>query len=110
MDISYEIIRSGRRTLSLQITTQGKVLVRCPNRMPKREIEAFLREKSHWLETHLDKIARQPSMPPLTEKEIRSLTQQAKERIPQRVSHFSPLVGVGFGRISMLMVISCCWL
>lgn len=103
MDISYEIIRSSRKTMSLQITPQGKVLVRCPNRMPKREIEAFLREKSHWLQVHLEKIARQPSLPPLTEGEICSLVDQAKVLIPQRVSHFAPLVGVNYGRITLRM-------
>ena len=43
MDIPYEIIRSRRKTVSLQITPQGQVVVRCPNRMPRREVEAFVK-------------------------------------------------------------------
>lgn len=32
--IPYQIIRSDRKTISIQITLEGQVMVRCPKRMP----------------------------------------------------------------------------
>ena len=101
MDISYEIIRSARKSLSLQITPQGQVLVRCPNRMPKREIEAFVESKREWLRKHLSKIEARPKLPTLSLEEIQALADRALQDIPERVRRFAPLVGVSYGRITI---------
>ena len=50
------VVRSSRRTLSLQIRPDGSLLVRAPLRMPEREIREFLREKSDWIEKNLAKV------------------------------------------------------
>ena len=44
--MDYEIIRSNRRTLCLEITRDGRVLVRVPHRLPLREIERFAAAKA----------------------------------------------------------------
>ena len=72
--IPYEIIRSSRRTLSLQITPDGRVIARAPNRMPKRQIEDFLSEKSHWILSHLEKISSRPQLPALTGEDLTALS------------------------------------
>ena len=38
----YELIRSRRRTAALEVTRDGRVLVRAPLRMPKQAIDAFV--------------------------------------------------------------------
>ena len=38
MQISYELIRSRRRTLSMEVTRDARVVVRAPARCAKREI------------------------------------------------------------------------
>ncbi len=53
-DIAYELIRSKRKTLSIQITAAGQVVVRAPLRMPKREVDGFVLQKRHWI---ADKLA-----------------------------------------------------
>ena len=50
---TIKIIRSNRRTISLEITTSGEVLVRAPRQMSEMEIRAFVASKSAWLEKHL---------------------------------------------------------
>lgn len=45
----YQLIRSKRRTLSIGIDGEGALVVRAPMRMPKRDIEAFIREKEGWI-------------------------------------------------------------
>ncbi|MFR5781425.1 MAG: hypothetical protein ACLUEK_06105 [Oscillospiraceae bacterium] len=42
MDYTPEIIRSRRRTLSVEISRDLRVIVRAPLRLPQREIARFL--------------------------------------------------------------------
>ena len=41
----YELIRSRRRTAALEVTRDGRVLVRAPLRMPRQAIDAFVAKK-----------------------------------------------------------------
>lgn len=52
-EISYQLIRSKRKTISIAITHEAQVVVRAPLRMPKREIDGFLTQKRHWIEEKL---------------------------------------------------------
>lgn len=99
--IPYQILRSSRKTISLQINPNGTVQVRCPRRMGAEAVRAFVESKSDWIEKHLAKQAAMPKSPVLTRRELQALAAQATERLPQRVSFFAPLVGVGYGRITI---------
>ena len=46
---SIQIIRSKRRTLSLQVRHNGQVIVRAPYSTSLAEIEAFIRKNAGWL-------------------------------------------------------------
>ena len=61
--MDYQLIRSRRKTLSLEIRPDGSLLVRAPARMPKREIDTFLLRKADWIQKHLPKA---PPLPPFT--------------------------------------------
>ena len=100
-DISYQIIRSARKTISLQITPEGNVIVRCPKRYPAREVEKFVKSKRPWLEKHLNSMAHRPQLPPFSAEELRALADQALQIIPERAAHFAPVVGVTYGRITI---------
>ena len=43
--MNYSVIRSRRRTLSIEIDRTGNVKVRAPYRMPNKDIKAFITEK-----------------------------------------------------------------
>jgi predicted metal-dependent hydrolase len=60
--IHYRFARSKRRTIGLTIDASG-LSVRAPYRVPWREIEAFLREKRHWIISRLDEWAALPPPP-----------------------------------------------
>lgn len=47
---SYQLIRSTRRTVAIQVKPDGTVIVRAPNQMPTVSIKTFLQEKSDWIE------------------------------------------------------------
>ena len=97
--IPYRLVRSSRKTISIQIMPNAEVIVRAPNRMPKAAIEAFLLEKRSWLEKHLAKQT--PPLSAFTDAQIDALTQQARSVIPERVAYYAPAVGVTYGRITI---------
>ena len=98
-NIHYRLVRSSRKTISIQIMPNAEVVVRAPNRMPKAAIEAFLLEKRNWLEKHLAKQI--PPLSAFTDVQIDALVQRAKSAIPERVAYYAPVVGVTYGRITI---------
>ena len=96
---NYTLIRSARKTISIQISAGGEVVVRAPSRMAKRDIEQFLESKQDWIEKHLKKLPE--IQPKLTDAELRELARHAKEVLPEIAAHFAPLVGVDYGRITI---------
>ena len=99
--MEYRILRSSRKTIAIQITPEAEVLVRCPNRMPKWQIQQFVDSRQSWIEAHQQKIAARPAAPKLTQQELNTLASQAAEDLPKRVAKFAPLVGVSWGRITI---------
>ena len=96
--LTYRIVRSSRKTIAIQITPTGEVLVRCPNRMPNADVDKFVDSKRAWIEKHLKEA---PSVPALTEEEHRELILQAREALPGKVAHFAAAMGVTYGRITV---------
>lgn len=107
LKLEYELIRSRRKTLAIEIKSDGRVLVRAPMRCPKRDIERFLLEKSDWIADHRAKVLARRTMEesnpvsPLTDAQLRNLKKRASLVIPERVAHFAPLVGVDYGSITI---------
>lgn len=99
------VIRSDRRSISLEITPAGEVLVRAPRRMPEAEIKRFVKEKSSWLEKHLAKREADKEVLQaegfFTDAEIARLTKLAKQIIPAKVAYFARVMGVTYGRIAI---------
>ena len=103
--MEYEIIRSRRKTVAIQITQDRRVLVRCPLRAKEAEIRAFVQSKEGWIQTHLDAMAPLPQ--PFTAREIAHLTAQAKAWFPERVARWAKQIGLGYGRITIRHQRSC---
>ena len=53
---AYTLIRSGRRTLALEITKDCRLLVRAPARCPKRTVEEFIQRSQPWIERNLARM------------------------------------------------------
>lgn len=102
--MEYTVIRSNRKTLGLQIK-DGKLIVRAPRTAKQVEIDAIIDQHRSWIEKHLHKAEQYrqaaEALAPLTMEEIRTLADQALTRIPERVRHFAPLIGVTYGRITI---------
>jgi len=91
----YRLVRSSRRTVSLEITREGEVLVRAPLRMPKARIDEFVSSREDWIETHLTRWQqRQAAHPEPDEAQQAACIRAAKEILPGRVAHYAALMGV----------------
>lgn len=100
-----KIIRSNRKTVSIEITKEAKVLVRAPYRMPDVEIQKFLNAKSDWIEKHIqmqkERMKTAQNTKQLTNEEIQELAEKALEVIPKRVAYYAKIIGVTYGRITI---------
>jgi predicted metal-dependent hydrolase len=100
-----QIIRSNRKTISIQIDRNGEVIVRAPYRVSDRQIRQFLLEKEAWIRKHQEKAkAREKELEwiePLSREEIERLAEQAMKVIPERVAYYAKKIGVTYGRITI---------
>ena len=94
---AYRLVRSDRRTLAIQITPAGEVVVRCPRQMPKAQADRIVRQKAGWIMAHLP----DPREPKFSREELAELAKRAKEVLPRRAARFAPMVGVDYGRITI---------
>lgn len=91
-----EIIRSRRRTLAVEVTRDGRVVVRAPQRLAQSRIDAFVERQQPWISAHLERQRqRAAAAPPApTAEEITALKARAKEILPGRVAYYSRLMGL----------------
>lgn len=50
--ISYTLIRTKRKTVAIQVKSDGSVAVRAPQRLAKREIDRMVQQKEGWILAH----------------------------------------------------------
>lgn len=103
--IEYELIRSKRKTISIQVKSDGSVVVRSPMKTPKKYIDEFVIEKSDWIEKYVEnaRVRREnrPTEELLTTEEIDRLKRRARVELRDLVWKYAPIVGVGYNRISI---------
>lgn len=97
---SYRLIRSNRKTISLQITPTGELVVRCPSRMRKADADAFVISKENWIRKHLPDLSVR-ALPPYTAEELQEMGREALTDLPARVARLAAVVGVTYGSITI---------
>ena len=103
MQLTYVIQKSRRRSMSIQVAVDKKVIVKVPLGTPTFVAENFIREKKDWITRQIEKVEKQSkladSMGPLTEEDIKQIKEKAKKVIPERVEHYAKLAGISYKRI-----------
>ena len=104
--LSVLLVRSSRKTLAVQIRTDGTVIARAPLRMPKDRILCFLSEKASWIRMQQGKMQerekmRQQARIHLDAAQEKELRERAKSVLAQRTAYFARQVGVTNGRITV---------
>jgi hypothetical protein len=58
-----KIIRSRRRTISLEVTSEATLVVRAPHRISESIIEEMIQQKSAWILRKFDEMKQRPASP-----------------------------------------------
>ena len=103
----YRIIRSKRKSISIEVTPALEVVVRAPRWVSGREIRSFVDRKKEWIRKAKDRVAARQELEKnapdvrLTQKELDKLIREAKRVIPERVDFYAGQIGVTYGRITI---------
>ncbi len=107
-EIEVEIVRSKRRSMALQIRTDGSVLARVPMRISDRTIRRFVTSHARWIEENRSRmfarrqhLAENPYDIPAWESLTASDKKIAKQKIIERVDYYADCMGIDYGSISM---------
>ena len=80
-------------------------MVRAPRQMSDQDIAEFLNERRGWIKKHLQEVkkrlADQPPVEKLTERELHKLGHQALGVIPKKVAQYAREMGVSYGQITI---------
>lgn len=93
--MEYSVIRTDRRTMALEITPEGDLLVRAPIRVTAAEIERFVGEHSDWVARHLARMEAR-RRPPLAAEEEKELRLRAKADLPARTAAWAARMGIEY--------------
>ena len=90
----FEIIRSARKTVCVQITREAKVIVRAPNRMKREAIDAFVAKHAEWIGKHLERREAKNELEYADEEREAQLRALAGDIIPRKVEEFAKIMRV----------------
>ena len=100
--ITYELIRSDRKTISLQVKPDGRVIVRAPQRLAKYRIARFVKDHEDWILKQQKKLEDyRETRHVITDEERRDGVQKALKIFPERTAYFAARMGVTYGRITI---------
>ena len=104
-EFEYQVIRSARKTMTLEVRRDGNVIVRAPLRTGLPRIKKFVNQKQEWvlgcLERTKEYREQKPLSADLSESKRNVYIRKAKETITKRVSYFARLMGVSYRNITI---------
>ena len=80
---SYQIIRSKRRTITLEIRPNGRLIVRAPLRLSEARINRFVEEKSQWILKNMEKIQQRE----IAKESVKKLSLSEKKQLQEKQLH-----------------------
>ena len=92
----FKLIRSKRRSVSLEISPELEVIVRAPLHMKRKDVDSFVEHHRDWIEKHIELRSQRlvNRLPEPDEYEIADLKRRAKDVLPDKVAYFSGIMGV----------------
>ena len=101
------VIKSSRRTMSMEVRPDGSILVRAPFRASAEEIGNFVCSHKSWVEKQRIRIRKKADeirladQNPLSPEDIRLLADQALRELPPRIAAYAGQMGVTYGRVTI---------
>lgn len=100
--MEYKIVYSKRKSIAIQVTPDGEVLVKAPKNTPKKNIEETVKKYSAWIEKTQKKVlGKDIGMKKASAEEEKLLRKKARELLPEKVNYYSDLLGVTPTRLTV---------
>ena len=105
-ELEYQVIRSARKTMTLEVHRDGNVIVRAPLRTGLPRIKRFVNQKQEWvlgcLERTKEYREQKPLSADLSESKTKCLLyEKQKKRLPKEFLIFARLMGVSYRNITI---------
>ncbi len=101
-NITYEWVRSRRKTIAIQVREDGSVIVRTPYSVSRKQAEQFLKERQDWILKSRQTIKEARERKTVITEEMRKEgIQKAREIFPERVEYYAKKMGISYGRITI---------
>ena len=106
----YKVIYSSRKTIAIQVTREGQVLVRSPKSCTRSYIGTFVSQNENWVLKHLSRIKETESQkekagicpqPPLSEKDRARYMKIARDIFARKTEYYARIMDISYGRISI---------
>lgn len=102
LKIPCELARSSRKTMGIQVTAEGRVILRMPYRVPEAEALRFAVQHRNWIGRQYRKAIEQKAARPVySAEEIRRYKEILRPVLQHRVAYYAGLMGVTYGRIAI---------
>lgn len=103
--IPYQMIRSGRATISIEIGREGNLVFRAPMRTKTKDVEELARKHFPWIVQHMaKKLSERESGTQLEELSRDEIKQKVNAFVPilkERLEYYAGRMGVTYGRVSI---------
>ena len=99
--MQYNIIRTNRKTLCLQVTKDGEVVVRSPILVSEKKICQFVDKHALWIERTVARIKSAPKQTEYTKLQIKEMKACLYERILPRIDYYSRLMGLKYNSVKI---------
>ena len=111
--IDYKVIKSNRKSMSIEITKECKVLVRAPYYLSKEHIDIFVKNKNKWIKDKISEIEalkkaqNMQNIEKLSNEQLANVIEKAREIIPKKVEKYAKKIGVTYGNIRIKKQKTC---
>lgn len=101
-EITFRIVHSNRKTMALQVTRDGQVVVRCPLWVSDQKATEFARRHRDWIEEQCRRVKERVSHRPVfTDQEVRRYREAARQVLTKKTAFWAERMGVSYGRIAI---------
>lgn len=91
--------------MCLEITADGRIIVRAPLWVRKSAILHFVANREEWIRDSLYKMEKKKAeleaIPSISDEQLALIKSKAKEVIPERVEVYAQIMGLSYGRITI---------
>lgn len=100
--IPFEVLRSRRKTMAIQVRRDGSVAVRCPLWVADDEVRRFAKEHEEWIRQHRQEVLkRKEEEVSYTAEQVKAYRQHARWVLAQKTSQWAQKMGVTYRKITI---------